>query len=326
MTLVRKQLTGLKVKDAAAGTVQAVFATMNVIDKDGDVTLPGAFADGEKVRISAYNHKSWDGALPVGRGEIHEQGDLAIFDGKFFMDTTAGRETFIVVKELGELCEWSYGYDEMDSSDGVFGPDDRKVHFLRSLKVHEVSPVILGAGIDTRTIAAKAAKQLQSDLFRRLRDAGSERWGGADRWVYVEDFDIDASWAVFVIDDRNDACRHVRVSYMRADTGAITLDAGETEVQPATTYNPKRRKLHEHAGAVLTALDELVDRVGEVHGLRIADGKTLGADTQAVLERYEVTMKRLRDVLTTEPRTNGLQTDLARESARYERLRATLSR
>lgn len=146
-----KQLRGLKVSDE--GEVEAVFATLNVVDLDGDVTKPGAFEKGAAVKISAWNHGSWDSQMPVGRGVIREVGNEAILEGKFFLDTTSGRDTFNVVKESGDLVEWSYGYDIVESGPGTV--DGHNVQFLEKLKVHEVSPVILGAGIATRTLATK---------------------------------------------------------------------------------------------------------------------------------------------------------------------------
>jgi hypothetical protein len=152
----RKTISRVEVKDEDRGEVAAVFSTLGVIDSDGDVTLPGAFEDGAKVRISAYGHKSWDGVLPVGKGSIREVGDEAIMTGRFFLDTPAGAETFTVVKELSAdgLQEWSYGYDPVEFSFGE--QDDRPVRFLSKLKVHEVSPVLLGAGVGTRTLTVKS--------------------------------------------------------------------------------------------------------------------------------------------------------------------------
>lgn len=151
-----KEFTKVRVKDAEQGLVTAVFATLNVIDSDGDVTVPGAFTEGEAVRISAYGHKSWEGKLPVGRGTIKEIGDEAIFEGKFFLNTEAGREHFELVKEMSVdpgLQEWSYGFDVLDGAPGQH--DGQDVFFIKKLKVHEVSPVLLGAGVNTRTLALK---------------------------------------------------------------------------------------------------------------------------------------------------------------------------
>lgn len=154
-----KSLTGMTVKDADQGLVTAVFATLGVKDSDGDVTNPGAFEDGAEVVISAYGHTSWDGLLPVGKGIIREAGDTAVLDGQFFMDTTAGKETFAVVKALGAQGEWSYGYLPVKYSFGDH--DGERVRFLEALKVFEVSPVLLGAGVGTRTLSAKSADQVR---------------------------------------------------------------------------------------------------------------------------------------------------------------------
>lgn len=150
-----KTFRGVEVKDAERGEVTAVFSTFNKIDSDGDVTLPGAFEDGTAVKISAYGHASWAGALPVGKGTIRTTKDEAILDGRFFLNTTAGRDTFEVIKELGELQEWSYSVEPAKHSFGEF--EGRKVQFLEKLNgPTEVSPVLRGAGIDTRSLAVKS--------------------------------------------------------------------------------------------------------------------------------------------------------------------------
>jgi hypothetical protein len=143
----------VEVKDADKGQVTAVVATMDVIDLDGDVTKQGAFTDGAEVLISAYGHASWGGALPVGKGVIRASKTDAVLDGQFFLDTTAGRDTFATVKALGSMQEWSYGYDAVKYSFGE--QDGQHVRFLEQLKVFEVSPVLQGAGVGTRTLSAK---------------------------------------------------------------------------------------------------------------------------------------------------------------------------
>lgn len=151
-----KNIARVEIKDADKGEVAAVFSTFDVIDSDKDVTPPGAFEEGAKAPISAYGHTSWSGAPPVGKGSIRQTKTEAIFDGRFFMDTKEGHDTFVAVKELAEdgLGEWSYGYDPVEFSFGEFKGQD--VRFLKKLKVHEVSPVLLGAGVNTRTLVAKA--------------------------------------------------------------------------------------------------------------------------------------------------------------------------
>jgi hypothetical protein len=70
------------------------------------------------------------------------------------MGTTHGRDTFNVVKALGQSQAWSYGFDIADSDVGEF--DGRRVRYLKRLKVFEVSPVLRGAGVNTRTLAVKS--------------------------------------------------------------------------------------------------------------------------------------------------------------------------
>ena len=147
------QISGVKLLEKE-GEFEAVFATLNVVDSDGDVTLPGAIEDGAKVRISAYNHSSWSINLPVGRGTIHEAEGKLIVRGQFFLDTQGGAETYKVVKNLADLQEWSYGFDVLEADYGEF--EGKRVQFLKKLKIYEVSPVILGAGVDTRVVDIKA--------------------------------------------------------------------------------------------------------------------------------------------------------------------------
>lgn len=159
------QHKAIKATAGDSGEVTAIFSTFDVVDHDGDVTLPGAFTDGAKVRISAYNHTSWQGALPVGKGVIHTTETEAVMEGQFFMNTAQGRDTFTVVKELADIGEWSYGFDVDDAIPGEF--DGQPVRFLRKLTVHEVSPVLLGAGIGTRTLAAKSLDDMTDEECER---------------------------------------------------------------------------------------------------------------------------------------------------------------
>lgn len=142
-------------EDGDPGSFRAVFATFNVIDHDGDVTLPGAFTEGQKVRIAYWGHRWRD--LPVGKGAIHQDEEKAWVDGQFFLDTAGGEETYKTVKNLGDLQEWSYGFDVEESRMGTFLADmqERDVQFLEKLTVYEVSPVMLGAGIGTGTETIK---------------------------------------------------------------------------------------------------------------------------------------------------------------------------
>lgn len=158
----------VEIKDADKGEVEAVFATLGVVDSDGDVTVKGAFENGAELLISAYGHKSWAGSLPVGMGTIHEDGDEAVFTGTFWLDTINGGDTFKTVKHAKKLQEWSYGYDPTKWSYGEH--DGKRVRFLEALKVFEVSPVLLGAGIGTHTRSVKSALKFSDEAASVLAD------------------------------------------------------------------------------------------------------------------------------------------------------------
>ena len=136
------------------GEFSATFATLNVIDLDDDVIETGAVKEGQAVRVAYWGH-GW-GKLPVGRGELHSDAEKAWIDGQFFLDTIGGLDTYKTVKHLDELQEWSFGFDILASRMGQFEGQD--VQFLEELDIHEVSPVMLGAGIGTETTAIKGAK------------------------------------------------------------------------------------------------------------------------------------------------------------------------
>ena len=155
------------------GEFTAVFSRFNVIDHDGDVTVPGAFTEGQAVRIAYWGHRWQD--LPVGRGTIHADSEKAVVRGRFFLDTQAGRETYQVVKNLSpDLQEWSYGYDVLESEPGTF--QGQRVTFLKRLTVFEVSPVMLGAGVGTGTTAIKSGSTAGAGDPRETMREVSRLW------------------------------------------------------------------------------------------------------------------------------------------------------
>lgn len=150
-TTARKQFSGAVELKGTSGEIEAVFATMNVIDHDGDVTLPGAFEDGADVVIGSWGHRSEE--PPIGKGRIAVQGNEARVRGRLFVETSHGRDAYETLKGLGGLAEWSYLFVVRDHDYGTF--QGRTVRFLKAIEVFSVDPVLVGAGIGTRTVALK---------------------------------------------------------------------------------------------------------------------------------------------------------------------------
>lgn len=155
-TMQVKRVTSAQIKALDdEGQGRAVIATLNTIDKDGDVTVPGAFgAQGVKI-VPAHD---W-GHIPLGKGTIREEGNEAIADFQLNLDIEAGRDWHSALKfdlENGQpLQEWSYGFAISDEGADFGEFEGQQVRFLKRLKVFEISPVILGAGEGTRTVAIK---------------------------------------------------------------------------------------------------------------------------------------------------------------------------
>lgn len=184
--------SALEAKDDAQGTFSARFATLQVIDHDLDVTLPGAFGN-QSVLIEAYGHN--DKILPVGVGKISEQGNDALLDGHFFLDTVGGKEHYATLKNLGPLQQWSYTFQVEDSAPGVF--DGQDVRFLKKMHVIAASPVQRGAGVNTQTLAIKAA-----DKAVTRTEADGEHPAG--HYLVVEDPETVTTWHLRVRDVSGD--------------------------------------------------------------------------------------------------------------------------
>jgi hypothetical protein len=128
------------------------------IDKDRDVSLKGSIPVGKTIPMSAYAHRSWPergGELPIGKGVLAEDGDKALFRGGFNLKTSGGRDTYEIVKDLGDIQEWSHGYSILDSTPGQWAGESAQI--IKSFDIHEVSPVLIGAGQETATLAIKGA-------------------------------------------------------------------------------------------------------------------------------------------------------------------------
>lgn len=313
--MITKTLSNVRIKNEDLGQIEAVFSTLDVVDHDGDLTVKGAFTDGAAVVISAYGHRSWDGELPLGKGTIRESGDEVVLDGEFFMDTTHGRDAFLTVKALSEagLQEWSYSLEDVEAERRTVG--GKSVRVIKKVTVKEVSPVLRGAGIDTRTLVAKSAterKQLMSMIARMLDEAGEARWGSdIYGYVYLDDFDLDDMTAVFCIRDFGTEERYrIQVGFTRTET-SVTLSDAETQVEYTTVYLPKGSKFSEHRDLTLRGVKEFVEMTQSRLTARVAEGKSIDEqrDALGLLEaEVEVLRKSLDDA--TQPPPTGDEVDI----------------
>lgn len=139
----------LKADGDTEGIIEAVFSTFNVIDRGGDIVLPGAIEHGKEVPM-VWAH---DWSKIVGKGITEVTPEHAVYKGQFFLDTTAGMDAYRTVKNMGALQEFSWGF--LINAADYAERDGQTVRLIKSTELFEVSPVLVGEGRGTGTLALK---------------------------------------------------------------------------------------------------------------------------------------------------------------------------
>ena len=160
--------------DENEGRLKAAFSVFDEIDSDGDIVRASAFTDGQAVPL-VWAH---DWTKPVGKGVIRVTNKHAEFDGSFFTDTSAGMDAYRTVKAMGDLQEYSWGFQILEHAKVKHnGAEAREI---TKAIVFEVSPVLVGANRSTRTLAIKGhermddqADRVESDLEEYIARARS---------------------------------------------------------------------------------------------------------------------------------------------------------
>lgn len=152
-----KSLTIEKMDGEGRGLAR--IADMTAIDSDGDTYAPGAFSwksGGEQwVPILPAHQRQ---AMPLGKARVFEDGNFAYADLHLNLNTQAGGDWHKTLKfdlENGpSVQEYSYGFGVLDRV--LEQRDGNQVRVLKRLDVHEVSPVVRGAGVGTGTLSLKS--------------------------------------------------------------------------------------------------------------------------------------------------------------------------
>lgn len=146
----------------APGHARFKVATLNVVDSDLDVTLPGFFGRQPVALLPCHDWQS----VPLGKGHIYENGTQVVADVQFNLAVPAARDWYEAIKfDLANppsLQQYSYGFTLRPGGHRPGTHKGRPVRFLQprpdgtpGCTVHEVSPVLLGAGVGTGTLAVK---------------------------------------------------------------------------------------------------------------------------------------------------------------------------
>lgn len=285
----------VKAIDETKGEVTAVIATLNVKDHDGDVTIAGAFGSQEAVIVPAHD---WD-SVPLGRASISEEGGDVVALMKFNLDIEDGRKWYSAIKfdfKAGNpKQEYSYGYEILDADKGEH--KGQRVQFLKKLKVIEVSPVLLGAGIGTGTASVKGRKAYVDvvDSWESVQSAIQEAAAAAlnDPYCYIE-ATLDDS--VLLVTMQWDGTRwrenYVQFDWAMADDGTVTL-SNRREVQLDAVISEKNRTYANHLTDVAGRLKTFTQRSKALAALRTKDAK----EPVSVMNRDR--LKQLRDAMSS---------------------------
>jgi HK97 family phage prohead protease len=135
------------------GRGMARIATLGVVDKDLDITKSGAFGEQKVKLLPAHDWKS----VPLGKARVFEHGDEVLADFQLNLEIEAAKAWHSAIKfdmsDGNPIQEYSYGFTIIKADWGEY--EGKSVRFLEKLKVHEVSPVVVGAGIGTGTLEVK---------------------------------------------------------------------------------------------------------------------------------------------------------------------------
>nr|BAR25849.1 phage prohead protease, HK97 family (proheadase_HK97) [uncultured Mediterranean phage uvMED] len=300
------------------GSVEAVFSVYNNVDSDGDVVVPGAvksgFANNQVPMVFAHK---WD--QPIGKGVIEEKEDSAVFKGSFFMDTEAGKEAYNLVKSMGDLQQWSFGFRVNDSEVGKLQKDDSETQarFLKDLTVYEVSPVLVGANQETYTLAIKTGEDtvyeakgevteekvaLDQDVFDNEEDAkkrGKELGCEGSHAHEVDGKEVfmpcstHEQYEELVAEkeaDIEEAPAEDEKGYGKCDYNDSGKCAKEKEKDLEVSKNESSmtgKRFSEEVKDVLAALDDLISRTKAIGILREKDGRKLSKEATTALRAVQ---------------------------------------
>lgn len=287
-----------ELKEEAEGKVSAVFSVFNSLDSDGDVVLPGSIKSGFKSGDvpMVWAHK-WD--MPIGKGRINEDDGKATFNGEFFMDTDSGQEAYKIVKNMGDMQQWSFGYRVNDAERAPFksadSEEEQDARYLKDLTVFEVSPVLVGANQDTYTMAIKSNKELLEDLVEEEKKSvlgtGSFQKEEPEAEVPSEEPSEEPS-------ENEEEEKSVTVEMLvenpalylkelQAVRDSIKEASIETQESEEIEVSEKSQTFSEQVKDVLAALNDLMVRATAIAMLRAKDGRTLGTKATEALRAVQ---------------------------------------
>jgi len=185
-------VSGFKVLDEDEGIVEAIVSVTGIEDRVKDTIEPGAYTKtlAERTPRGCWGH---DWLVPISKTLAIKEllpGDkdlpTTLRDGKawpagagalmvqtqFNLGTQRGREAYSDVKFFGQDQEWSIGYN-VPPGGATIDPKTGK-RSIKSLVLHEYSPVLHGAMPEAVTQSVKDAQNAYAEMIERIERASDE--------------------------------------------------------------------------------------------------------------------------------------------------------
>lgn len=280
-------LTNLKLDSQGEGTFEAAFANLRAIDHEGDGFDPGAIGN-QKVKLSVWNHGSWGNgaeALPIGVGETSERDGWAVISGKFDLGRQSGREHYQAIKYFnaeGHSVEWSFALPDADWR--MEERDGQMIRIFTRIKIPEVSPVLLGAGVDTHLLSIKGSsvfsdvlsvpEKMGTDDMKRQQDALSRELGRTVLTMPSED----GTKTLF---------------YVVAEPSEREVDSESSESKEKDMDSESKRFV-DHLDETVETVERVISRAEKVKALRDGEGRPMSGRS---MRRIKILQDALHDAV-----------------------------
>ena len=209
------------------------------------------------------------------------------------MDTDSGQEAYKIVKNMGDMQQWSFGYRVNDAERAPFksadSEDEQDARYLKDLTVFEVSPVLVGANQETYTMAIKSNKELIEDLVEEEKKSvlGSSSFQKEEPEAEVPSEEPSEEEEKSITVDELIENPALYLKELQAVRDSIKEASIETQESEEIEVSEKSQTFSEQVKDVLAALNDLMVRATAIAMLRAKDGRTLGVKATEALRAVQ---------------------------------------
>jgi len=215
------------------------------------------------------------------------------------MDTESGKEAYNLVKNMGDMQQWSFGYKVNDSEFAKAEGQDSDARYLKDLTVYEVSPVLVGANQDTYTLAIKSNTALLKELASDPEEGSQDECCGSCEDKSAKKYGDDEEEMKSCKYHDGGPCMKMQEDGKKSE-GTVEKAKGHCKYGNGGScmkeYNDEKKSdedledsqedsksFSEEVIDVLAALDDLVARAKAIAMLRGEDGRKLGVKATEAL-------------------------------------------